>query len=459
MNIGGNTPSHLPEARSAAPGSPLTPAPQAKEAAASATPGVAPLRRYTHQALDDIQALRALGAARSSSSSIAGFSPAHSQRLSDEYGFSFQRDLAADVRQDASVGDALHAFVDRAKEKEQTLPSQPPSQETLNFATTLEGLFTLLDRDRDGKIEKSELRIAVHNPRLKGDQAAALVALLTLMDSKDGEAYEDGITKKQLQELREGKAPGKLGQNTAAYFVYFKNKLQGQSDQVFVGNPDPRQLEQGQYGTCYFLAALVAKAQQDPEGLKKMIQDNRNGTYTVTFPGHDPIVVEGPTDSEKLFGASSGGNGMWATLLEKAYAQLRAGGKWDPNSDPMEDVEGGSLRTGMKAVTGRSTDVDELLFTFESTTREKIKKALAAGKMVTCSTSISIFSKEVVPDRHVYTVIGYDAASDKVKIRNPWGSGEPNDASGKPKDGVNDGIFEMTITEFDSVFEDICYEQ
>jgi len=456
MNISGNTPPHTPEARSLPPGVQLTPLAQTEGEAANGV-GVAPLRRYTHQALSDIQALRALGG--SHSSGIAGFSPAHSQRLGDEYGFSFQRDLAADVRQDASIGDALRAFVDRAKEKEQTLPSQPPSQETLNFATTLEGLFATLDRDRDGKIEKGELRIAVHNPQLKGDQAAALVALLTLMDSEAGEAYEDGITKKQLQELREGKAPGKLAQDTAAYFVHFKNKLSRQSNDVFTGSPNPRKLEQGQYGTCYFLAALVAKAQQDPEGLKKMIQDNRNGTYTVTFPGHDPIVVQGPTDAEKLYGASSGQDGMWATLLEKAYAQLRAGGEWDANSDPMEDVEGGSLRAGMKAVTGRSTDVDELLFTFESTTRAKIKKALAAGKMVTCSTSISIFSKEVVPDRHVYTVIGYDAASDKVKIRNPWGSGEPEAASGQPKDGLNDGIFEMTITEFDSVFEDICYEE
>lgn len=431
----------------------------------SPTPGDRPspgvVRFYQQQSVHDVEAIRQLG-----SSTLAGLSPAHSQRIAGQYQEAFQGDLRADIRQNRQVGEALTGFVQRAREGAPVAP-QPVGQDTLDFAGQLESLFDQLDRDRDGRVEKSELRIAVHNKNLQGPAAAAVVTLLTLMDTEEGSPYARGITRQQIRELKEGKAPAKLSEFSGGYFSHFQRKLSAQSRSLFgCGGPNAQKLEQGQYGTCYFLAALVAKAQQDPQGLRNMVKDNGNGTYTVTFPGQPAVVVEAPTDAEMLYGASSGSDGMWATLFEKAYAQLKAGGRWDPNSDPMEEVEGGDARTGMKAFTSGSTDVDELAFTRESTTREKIKKALAAGKMITCATSRNLYTMvwhkivgDVIPGSHVYTVIGFDERSDKVKVRNPWGSGEPENDQGRAKDGSNDGVFELTIAEFDDLFTDICYQE
>ncbi len=46
---------------------------------------------------------------------------------------------------------------------------------------------------------------------------------------------------------------------------------------------------------------LAAVAQMTPEIIKKMIVDNKDGTYTVTFPGNkdEPITISAPTETER----------------------------------------------------------------------------------------------------------------------------------------------------------------
>ena len=52
----------------------------------------------------------------------------------------------------------------------------------------------------------------------------------------------------------------------------------------------------------------------------------------------------------------------------------------------------------------------------------------------------------------------YDAATDQVNLRNPWGSGESTDDRGTVLDGTDDGVFNLSLTDFDSIFRTVTYQ-
>jgi hypothetical protein len=70
--------------------------------------------------------------------------------------------------------------------------------------------------------------------------------------------------------------------------------------------------------------------------------------------------------------------------------------------------------------------------------------------------------------RHVYTVVAYDAAQDRVRLRNPWrrnpsippdnqhflGENDPENPQ-----HVNNGYFWMNLGEFTRRFMQIAYEE
>lgn len=65
----------------------------------------------------------------------------------------------------------------------------------------------------------------------------------------------------------------------------------------------------------------------------------------------------------------------------------------------------------------------------------------------------------LLPTCHVYTIMGYDNQTDKVKIRNPWGHSEAEETDGVASDGNEDGIFELTMDEFYKAFSMVAYEK
>lgn len=84
-------------------------------------------------------------------------------------------------------------------------------------------------------------------------------------------------------------------------------------------------INQGVEGDCYFLSALAATAKNDPQAIADAIKDNHDGTYTVTFPGakDTPVTVKAPTAMEMaIFNSPGNNNGVWATVMEKAFGQL-----------------------------------------------------------------------------------------------------------------------------------------
>lgn len=87
------------------------------------------------------------------------------------------------------------------------------------------------------------------------------------------------------------------------------------------GGIRPEAVKQGTLGSCYFHSVVAALAQSNPRGLEKMIHENHEGTYTVSFADGKKENVY-PQDLG--YGRASDfdqSDGLWVALLLRAYAQ------------------------------------------------------------------------------------------------------------------------------------------
>ncbi len=83
----------------------------------------------------------------------------------------------------------------------------------------------------------------------------------------------------------------------------------------------PEAVRQGNLGSCYFHAVIAAMAQRREDTIRKMIQSNSDGSYTVTF-GDGKKETAYPLDLR--YTRESGydlSDGLWVAVLFRAYAQ------------------------------------------------------------------------------------------------------------------------------------------
>ncbi len=87
----------------------------------------------------------------------------------------------------------------------------------------------------------------------------------------------------------------------------------------------PGAVRQGIIGNCIFLAILSSLAALRPRLIMQTMADNKNGTFTVTFPGasNEPILIIPPTETELLLYAGASKFGTWPAVLEKACGEFR----------------------------------------------------------------------------------------------------------------------------------------
>lgn len=199
---------------------------------------------------------------------------------------------------------------------------------------------------------------------------------------------------------------------------------------LFIKGPEQNDVDQRSVGDCGLQATLAAIAQKRPGFLRRMITENPNGSYTVTFQnkGRDPVKIV--VQPEMLYDAQGNPltgfgdtpddpnrNELWSVVVEKAAAQWRGGYK---------DIQGRWPADWMEEITGASADrieADDV----EST--NDVQKLLDSGKSVTLSTQdpkdhpgMNDVKPKSLFGPHAYTVIG--VKDGKVLLQNPWGSGE-----------------------------------
>ncbi len=225
--------------------------------------------------------------------------------------------------------------------------------------------------------------------------------------------------------------------------------------ELFIAGPadgsavHPNDLTQGRIGDCYLIAALAALARSDPDLIRRMIRDNGDGTYTVTFyqqrgpfafwqPEYTPVEVtvtpDFPLDGrEPIFvrpGDTSGGQReLWPMIVEKAYAQYRGG---------YDNIIGGWGGEAMETLTG----VPSEWYSPAAVDIQTLAQYNAEGSAITASSLFDYKLGELwdIPDRtdtnpwytdgmlidsHEYYITDVDLEAGTVTLQNPhgWGAG------------------------------------
>ncbi len=201
---------------------------------------------------------------------------------------------------------------------------------------------------------------------------------------------------------------------------------------LFARTPSLADAKQGQVGDCYFVVAVVAIADKDPQAVRDMFIDNGDGTFTVRFFASgvaDYVTVNRqlPTNSSgNLVYSGSGWSAfsesttLWVALAEKAYAQWNETGKAGRNgTNTYSGIVGGWMHNTNAQVLGYSSSNHFL----SSSTPQAMIDAMAAGKAVTIGTYGSVGNGLV--GGHAYTVTGYDPVTQKFTLDNPWGYNDP----------------------------------
>ncbi len=348
------------------------------------------------------------------------------------------------------------------------LPESAPGSD--RFVDRALSNFDEWDSDSNGYLSDSEIANAVNDSDNTGADASAAAALhrnqddLEELSNDEWGDENDGVTKRDLAEYNRQLDDGGTDVTRSTEFGYNdgNRRIRETSRELFNGEASTEHLRQGRNGTCDLVAAAGSIAAQDAgddtrNRLEDMIQDNEDGTYTVNFPDQDPVTVDAPTDAEIARYSTAGENGLWMTVLEKAYGQNATFG-----SDVAGDAGSTALPGTAASNLSGGSDVDVLDLTGQATTRQKMTSAFAENRPVTAHMNRDMDPwgdnrYQGLPQGHAYSVTGYDPDTDTITLRNPWGRTEWTNEDGQPRDGVDDGTFTMTVEEFHNTFSNVAY--
>jgi len=218
--------------------------------------------------------------------------------------------------------------------------------------------------------------------------------------------------------------------------------------------PAASDINQGMLGDCYLLASLAEVATQDKSAIQSMFQNNNNGSYGIRFyvNGQQEWVT---VDSSLLAGGkllNSGGSYDWASLVEKAYAQLQTGQNVTGNTAAGSTNSytsmgnGGYVEKALLEITGCSQITDycglgsswssytlnnQMYYTGYSsgntstTVQNSLISALKAGDdvvLVSYTNAYDSAHRQTLVASHAMSITGYDTATGLFQIRNPWGT-------------------------------------
>ncbi|MPZ81442.1 MAG: hypothetical protein GEV28_13975 [Actinophytocola sp.] len=227
------------------------------------------------------------------------------------------------------------------------------------------------------------------------------------------------------------------------------------SDDPLYPNGEPRieDIDQGDFGDCWLLAALGSTALTDPEKIKDLITDNGDGTYSVHFQDGDVTVSD---DALLDQGADQG---KWVAVIETAYAE-REGGTYD-------EIEGGYADHAYEDLFGADTgnfdpDSSNDLFFGDNKSPgdsyDEMKEALDDGRPVTASVNgrIGIDGGHALIVTNVYERDGVQY----VEMMNPHASNSSDIINGVEEAGGEaypDGRIVMSVDDFSEEFYKVRY--
>jgi hypothetical protein len=276
-------------------------------------------------------------------------------------------------------------------------------------------------------------------------------------------------------------------------------------------------IRQGGVYDCKFLASLISfvRTPSGKNAVLSMVKIGKDGTHTVTFPGTGEATVGPLTTREsiiyaKALDAKGQSHGSWVPVIEKAYGAYRnehqswwhkslrtikhgvLDGRWTYESElaGFGAAYGAADEEAIRVLTGKETTVmqtatmeigefglgksyvtlrqlrswfdrDAVLREFYHEQHMQLIDVMAKNKVAIATTELCGIDKVYgLSSGHAYAVIGYDSVNRLVLIQDPQGPGGDviDRWSGEARDGVNDGVFEVTLPEFNRFFSHLRVE-
>lgn len=172
---------------------------------------------------------------------------------------------------------------------------------------------------------------------------------------------------------------------------------------------------QGRLGDCWLMAPMLALHETAPERLRALIGEETDGIVTVRLPGlEEPLRVDRrfPVGARGVFqyGRRDGANPGWVGVLEKAIAGHIAG--------DYAFLQRGLARYGFALLLGERVRTNLRL-----PDAWQVLAWLAEGRALCASThplSLRVPSAAgPLPPNHVFALVGADATSGHLHLRNP----------------------------------------
>lgn len=195
-------------------------------------------------------------------------------------------------------------------------------------------------------------------------------------------------------------------------------------------------IHQGQMRDCFVVSCLGDLANTHPDFLANMIQDNGDGTETVTLyqSASGTIPTAGQTQFQAIavtvdnnFASYSVNSGagqdqvdsqkeIWAQVLEKAIATTRGGYS--------AIAYGGNPTSVMEQLTGHTANY----YSAASMTADMLRSFSAAGDLITFDTMSKSTLGYGLVGSHAYEFVGVvdTASGPAVQLKNPWGYSDPS---------------------------------
>ena len=343
---------------------------------------------------------------------------------------------------------------------------EPPA-----FADQAKAAFAKWDADGNGTLTREEIDRGVADPRVKGPEAAAVVALKRAVRNK--KYTLPPLTKDAVAGLAAN--PGKDRPDLQAMYSAALDRITKADRELFPkGAPGLDTLRQGKLGDCFCLAPLASMVCRDPADVVRMIRPKPDGSYLVNL-GAREIAVPPLTDSELALTASAGPGGVWVNVYEKAVGlvrveKARADGQASPSLIDLLG-KGGSAGTTIELVTGNPIVRFSCKYAKDPKTtgreregklaelRKLLSSAFAEKRLVTCGTAGGVTTPNV-DGNHAYAVVGYNSKSDEILLWNPHGQTfTPKGAAGaKTGYPTKNGRFRVPLSEFVQIFSGVAFE-
>ncbi len=385
--------------------------------------------------------------------------------------------------------------------------AKPAAARPAPFAAVVADRFATWDQNGDAELCAEEIDRACLDPHSADEAAAAIAAIKRALRSgnyamppltiagltgsqpapKPAADADDADRADSGEEPAGGAAPAtapasppKKAPNFASSYTRSLQRIRSTPRTLFGDDtPDLDGCRQGPLGNCWFVAGVGAFVHRDPEAAKRLIAEV-DGGYVVTFGNGQQEQVAALSPAELALCGTTGDEGLWLPVLEKAMGQIRraANPKRYVTLTASDALSGGSSATTLRLLTGNPTQRIGLHKRVRASTtpapapvlaepkdqlaakvHEALRLARQEGRLATCSTSTAK-KPPGIAGKHAYAILGYDAERCVVTIWNPHGSsrtvkGEPGLANGYP---TRKGVFEVPLLEFVEVFSSVTVE-